>query len=183
MSRRAIIKLLKITLFCVFVFGLILITFDHYVYIMKLQSMDDRAPFWKYYGPPPLPTSPETVNPGDLRFCPHPTFITRHLMTEGQGVFNAVDFTVNERPLGTYPLNSVFEGRPDFEMAEGNPDYCQNVQPVPLYWVRQEDEDNAYGVLRGEECWGIHSAQNGHLYFDTERCVVDTTPPRYRLPG
>ena len=183
MVGRVIIKSLRIAIFCILFLGLVIVLFDHYVYLMKLEPMESKIPFWKYYGPPPLPSNPETVNPGDLRFCPHPNFVTRHLMTEGQGALSAVEFTVNERPLGTYPLNSVFEGRPDFEIAEGNPDYCQNVQPVPLYWVRQEDENTAFGVLRGEECWGIHSAQNGHLYFETERCMVDRSPPRYRLPG
>ncbi len=103
--------------------------------------------------------------------CPHPRFITNHLCTDCYTLTDAADFS-KYRPRPTW-TNTVFLGRPSFEVKTYKSDRCGNIDPVKVAVCSKTDPvaSNPYTCTwLGQRCLGEHAISSGHLYYGDIKC-------------
>ncbi len=106
--------------------------------------------------------------------CPHHTFITNHLCSHCYTLQDAAVFT-ESRPKSTL-RNTVFFGRPKFEVKTYLPNRCGNVDGAPAAICTMDftssTEHPAYTCnWLGKSCYAEHSLTNGHLYYADVKCT------------
>ncbi len=105
--------------------------------------------------------------------CPHPNFIASHLCVHCNTLDDAADFTrYRSRPTGK---NTIFFGRPAFEVKTYIADRCGNVEPVraaacTLTRGSMTTSGTYTCMWLGTHCVGEHSLSNGHLFYRDIRC-------------
>ena len=177
MASHIFLSSCKVGAFCALTLGIVILALYPNQQPQFAAAVATRSHFWKYYKPPPIVDGATQTE--DQDYCPNISFMRIHLDTEGTTLFDAIDFTVSNRILGSYPVNSVMQGHPRFEYTANG--LCRNVEPVPIYQVTQLTRTNRMGrssssvVLRGAECWASHDARTGHFRADTIHCRGD--PP------
>ena len=181
MASHIFLSSCKVGAFCVLTLGIVIVALYPNLPAQSAAAFGSKSEFWKYYKPPPvLDGAIQTKNQGS---CPNVNFMRIHLDTEGTTLFDAIDFTVANRVLGSYPVNSVMQGHPRFEYTTDG--LCRNVEPVPIYQITQLTRSTRLPpsvsfVLRGMECWASHDPRTGHFRADTIHCRGD--PPNVPHP-
>ena len=106
-----------------------------------------------------------------VRPCPHPYFLDNHLCTYCYTLEDAADFTkYRPNPTGR---NTVFFGRPTFEIKTYMDDRCGNVDSVKVAVCSMTNPKarNSYTCTwMGDRCYGEHSIANGHLFYRNIKC-------------
>ena len=162
----------------------LILILDKHLYDLKIQN-DIQAvhPYWKINPlPPPSPHKLRGQQEQNPNSCPNHIWILRHLNIVGRGPRDAIDFTLERRPAGTplwTPVNSVYQGIPEFRRIGKYNEYCVNTEPVPVYIVRQQEDRYPQATLRGEQCYGVHRCDFGHYVFESLWCEGDHQPPRF----
>ncbi len=101
--------------------------------------------------------------------CPHGRFISNHLCTYCTSLDDAADFS-RYRPRPTWK-NTVFFGRPSFEVKTYLRDRCGNIDPVQVAVCTKTDTSTTYSCTwMGQRCIGEHSISTGHLYYHDIKC-------------
>ncbi len=102
--------------------------------------------------------------------CPHPNFIDNHLCTSCSTLDDAANFSkYRPRPSGR---NTVFFGRPRFEVKSYMKDRCGNIDAVMVAVCTASGLDPTEYICHwlGSRCIGEHSITNGHLFYRDIKC-------------
>ena len=97
--------------------------------------------------------------------CPHPAFTRKHHCQHCQNEEDALEFSSPRR--GETGRNSVLAGNVmNFQINDRG--HCQNENLGVVYECNLQ---MGYCRLRGEQCTTYHNTGNGHLYYDSTRCL------------
>ncbi len=100
--------------------------------------------------------------------CPNPKFIANHLCVDCSTLDNAAYFS-KYRPFPPR-RNTVFFGRPQFEVKTYMADRCGNIEGCKAALCTKTDAETYTCRWLGNNCFAEHSISSGHLHYQNIKC-------------